>query len=72
MSQLHWIPSRLISHQRVFKVVFLGNSDVGKSSFIHHYCKGQFYSDISATVGKKFTIINQYVLTTISMLQYNV
>ncbi|CAN9499371.1 unnamed protein product [Ophioblennius macclurei] len=46
--------NRLISQQRVFKVVFLGNSDVGKSSFIHHYCKGQFNSELSPTVGLDF------------------
>ncbi|XP_056242630.1 EF-hand calcium-binding domain-containing protein 4A isoform X1 [Seriola aureovittata] len=39
---------------RVFKVVFLGNSGVGKSSFIRHYCTGRFYSNMSATVGLDF------------------
>lgn len=36
----------------MFKVVFLGNSGVGKSSFIHHYCTGSSLSKSSATVGK--------------------
>ncbi|XP_074488860.1 EF-hand calcium-binding domain-containing protein 4A [Sebastes fasciatus] len=46
--------STLVSPQRVFKVVFLGNSGVGKSSFIQHYCTGHFYSKMSATVGMDF------------------
>uniref|UniRef100_A0A3B1K9X3 Uncharacterized protein n=1 Tax=Astyanax mexicanus TaxID=7994 RepID=A0A3B1K9X3_ASTMX len=39
--------------QRVFKVVFLGSSGVGKSSFIHHYCTGHFPNKMSATVGNR-------------------
>ncbi|XP_035497164.2 EF-hand calcium-binding domain-containing protein 4A isoform X1 [Scophthalmus maximus] len=46
--------SRLVDPQRVFKVVFLGNSGVGKSSFIQHYCTGCFCSKMSATVGIDF------------------
>uniref|UniRef100_A0A671SB81 Uncharacterized protein n=1 Tax=Sinocyclocheilus anshuiensis TaxID=1608454 RepID=A0A671SB81_9TELE len=36
----------------VFKVVFLGNSAVGKSSFIHHYCSGHFPNNLALTVGE--------------------
>ncbi|KAF3854896.1 hypothetical protein F7725_022951 [Dissostichus mawsoni] len=43
-----------VQTQRVFKVVFLGNSAVGKSSLIQHYCTGHFYSNMSATVGIDF------------------
>ncbi|XP_035520202.1 EF-hand calcium-binding domain-containing protein 4A isoform X1 [Morone saxatilis] len=46
--------SRIVSPQRVFKVVFLGNSGVGKTSFIQHYSTGHFCSNISATVGIDF------------------
>ncbi|XP_059190254.1 EF-hand calcium-binding domain-containing protein 4A isoform X2 [Centropristis striata] len=46
--------SNIVSPQRVFKVVFLGNSGVGKTSFIQHYCTGRFYSKMSATVGIDF------------------
>ncbi|XP_053175499.1 EF-hand calcium-binding domain-containing protein 4A [Scomber japonicus] len=46
--------SKTVSPQRVFKVVFLGNSGVGKSSFIHHYCSGHFSSTTSTTVGIDF------------------
>ncbi|XP_024912359.1 EF-hand calcium-binding domain-containing protein 4A isoform X2 [Cynoglossus semilaevis] len=41
-------------NQQVFKVVFLGNSGVGKSSFIHYYCTGSSLSKSSATVGIDF------------------
>ncbi|XP_029991977.1 EF-hand calcium-binding domain-containing protein 4A isoform X1 [Sphaeramia orbicularis] len=40
--------------QSVFKVVFLGNSGVGKSSFIQHYCTGRFFSKMNATAGIDF------------------
>ncbi|XP_076588579.1 ras-related protein Rab-43-like [Chaetodon auriga] len=46
--------SRIVSPQRVFKVVFLGNSGVGKTCFIQHYCTGRFHSDMSTTVGIDF------------------
>nr|XP_043871522.1 EF-hand calcium-binding domain-containing protein 4A isoform X2 [Solea senegalensis] len=48
------IQSNIVSPQRVFKVVFLGNSGVGKSSFIQHYCTGSFLSNLNATVGMDF------------------
>ncbi|XP_041794416.1 EF-hand calcium-binding domain-containing protein 4A [Chelmon rostratus] len=46
--------SKIVSPQRVFKVVFLGNSGVGKTCFIHHYCTGHFHSKMSTTVGIDF------------------
>ncbi|XP_034032270.1 EF-hand calcium-binding domain-containing protein 4A [Thalassophryne amazonica] len=45
------VQSNVVSPQRVFKVVFLGNSGVGKSSFIQHYSSGHFSCPMSATVG---------------------
>ncbi|KAI5100161.1 EF-hand calcium-binding domain-containing protein 4A isoform X2, partial [Silurus meridionalis] len=42
--------------ERVFKVVFLGSSGVGKSSFIHQYCKGHFPNKMSTTVGVDFQV----------------
>ncbi|XP_065133538.1 EF-hand calcium-binding domain-containing protein 4A isoform X2 [Paramisgurnus dabryanus] len=42
--------------QRVFKVVFLGNSGVGKSSFIQHYTRGQFPNNMASTVGMDFQV----------------
>ncbi|XP_061917056.1 EF-hand calcium-binding domain-containing protein 4A isoform X3 [Entelurus aequoreus] len=46
--------NRLVSPQQVFKVVFLGSTGVGKSSFIQHYCTGHFCSPLSTTVGIDF------------------
>ncbi|XP_053741630.1 EF-hand calcium-binding domain-containing protein 4A isoform X1 [Synchiropus splendidus] len=46
--------STFVSPRRVFKVVFLGNSGVGKTSFIQHYCMGHFTPEMSATVGIDF------------------
>ncbi|KAI7812297.1 putative EF-hand calcium-binding domain-containing protein 4A, partial [Triplophysa rosa] len=44
------------SPQRVFKVVFLGNSGVGKSSFIQHYSSGHFPNNMASTVGMDFQV----------------
>ncbi|KAM4733598.1 EF-hand calcium-binding domain-containing protein 4B [Anableps anableps] len=59
--------SRLVNPHRVFKVVFLGNSGVGKTSFIQHYCTGHCYSKMSSTVGIDFQmktlILNSTTIT---------
>ncbi|KAL5006526.1 hypothetical protein ScPMuIL_015332 [Solemya velum] len=41
---------------RVFKVVFVGDSGVGKSSFIHRFCSNTFKSNFSATIGVDFQV----------------
>ena len=38
--------------ERVFKIVFVGDSGVGKSSFIHRFCNNVFKATFSATIGK--------------------
>ncbi len=38
--------------ERVYKVVFVGDSGVGKSSFIHRFCSNTFKATFSATIGK--------------------
>ncbi|CAJ1056583.1 EF-hand calcium-binding domain-containing protein 4A [Xyrichtys novacula] len=48
------IQSEIISPQRMFKLVFLGNSGVGKTSFIQQYCSGHFQSEMRSTVGIDF------------------
>ena len=40
------------SPERVFKVVFVGDSGVGKSSFIHQFCSKTFKATFSATIGQ--------------------
>lgn len=37
--------------ERVFKIVFIGDSGVGKSSFIHRFCNDSFKEAFSATIG---------------------
>ncbi|KAJ8249167.1 hypothetical protein GJAV_G00231890 [Gymnothorax javanicus] len=44
------------SPQRFFKVVFLGNSGVGKTSFIQRYCRGHFSTHLNTTVGIDFQV----------------
>ncbi|XP_057692917.1 EF-hand calcium-binding domain-containing protein 4A isoform X2 [Corythoichthys intestinalis] len=51
--------AQLTRKRHVFKVVFLGNSGVGKSSLIQHYCTGHFYSSKGAT--------NDFQMRTITM-----
>ncbi|TGZ37455.1 hypothetical protein CRM22_011334 [Opisthorchis felineus] len=43
--------SRSQMAQRVFKVTFVGDSNVGKSSIIHRFVEGEFKSNLGATVG---------------------
>ncbi|KAM3869951.1 EF-hand calcium-binding domain-containing protein 4A-like [Diretmus argenteus] len=61
--------TRIVRPQRVFKVVFLGNSGVGKTSFIHHYCTGHFSSTMSATVGIDFQMKTLTLGSTTIVLQ---
>ncbi|XP_067849814.1 EF-hand calcium-binding domain-containing protein 4A [Heptranchias perlo] len=44
------------SPDRIFKVVFIGNSGVGKSSFIHRFCYDRFLTEINATIGIDFQV----------------
>ncbi|XP_072128361.1 EF-hand calcium-binding domain-containing protein 4A isoform X1 [Mobula birostris] len=44
------------SPDRMFKVVFIGNSGVGKSSFIHRYCYDRFLTETNATIGIDFQV----------------
>ncbi|XP_043083774.1 EF-hand calcium-binding domain-containing protein 4A isoform X2 [Puntigrus tetrazona] len=61
--------SALRDPQRVFKVVFLGNSAVGKSSFIHHYCSGHFPNNLASTVGMDFQVRSVMLDSTLVALQ---
>lgn len=37
---------------RLFKIVFVGNSAVGKTSFLGRFCDGRFSPGSAATVGE--------------------
>ncbi|XP_057309965.1 EF-hand calcium-binding domain-containing protein 4B-like isoform X2 [Hydractinia symbiolongicarpus] len=41
---------------RVYKIVFVGDSGVGKSSFIHRFCFDDFRINFTATIGVDFQV----------------
>ncbi|XP_077565813.1 EF-hand calcium-binding domain-containing protein 4B isoform X1 [Stigmatopora nigra] len=41
---------------RLFKVVLVGNSSVGKTSLLRSFCEGHFYPSTAATVGVDFSV----------------
>uniref|UniRef100_A0A674JGC3 Calcium release activated channel regulator 2A n=1 Tax=Terrapene triunguis TaxID=2587831 RepID=A0A674JGC3_9SAUR len=41
---------------RLFKIVFVGNSSVGKTSFLRRFCEGHFSPNTSATVGIDYSV----------------
>ncbi|XDV24831.1 hypothetical protein PO909_028875, partial [Leuciscus waleckii] len=44
------------SPQRLFKVILVGNSSVGKTALLRRFCDGQFHSATSATVGIDYSV----------------
>ncbi|XP_041852471.1 EF-hand calcium-binding domain-containing protein 4A [Melanotaenia boesemani] len=61
--------SQFLSPQQVFKVVFLGNSGVGKSSFIQHCCTGHFNKQMISSVGIDFQMKTLTLSSTTITLQ---
>ena len=45
-----------ITRHRVFKIVFVGDSGVGKSSYISRVCRDQFSASLPATVGVDYHV----------------
>lgn len=43
----------LLVPDRLFKVVLVGNSSVGKTSLLRSFCEGRFHPSTIATVGEK-------------------
>ncbi|VDO22485.1 unnamed protein product, partial [Heligmosomoides polygyrus] len=41
---------------RIFKVVFVGDSAVGKTCFLHRFCYNRFKPLFNATIGVDFTV----------------
>lgn len=46
----------LFAPDRLFKVVLVGNSSVGKTSLLRSFCEGRFHPSTTATVGEKRNI----------------
>uniref|UniRef100_A0A8C2Q478 Ras and EF-hand domain-containing protein-like n=1 Tax=Cyprinus carpio TaxID=7962 RepID=A0A8C2Q478_CYPCA len=44
------------SPQRLFKVILVGNSSVGKTALLRRFCDGQFHSATTATVGIDYSV----------------
>ena len=42
----------LLAPDRLFKVVLVGNSSVGKTSLLRSFCEGRFHPSTTATVGE--------------------
>ncbi|XP_055996105.1 EF-hand calcium-binding domain-containing protein 4B-like isoform X2 [Ostrea edulis] len=55
--------------QRLFKVVFVGDSGVGKSCFIHRFCNDQFNPTFSATIGVDFQVKSIVLESQVIVLQ---
>lgn len=46
----------LSTPDRLFKIVFVGNSAVGKTSFLRRFCDDRFYPGMTATVGIDYRV----------------
>uniref|UniRef100_A0AC34PUQ3 MAM domain-containing protein n=1 Tax=Panagrolaimus sp. JU765 TaxID=591449 RepID=A0AC34PUQ3_9BILA len=52
----HPVPEDIRSPDRIFKIVFVGDSAVGKTCFLHRFCHNRFKPLFNATIGVDFTI----------------
>ncbi|NXG83660.1 RAB44 protein, partial [Stercorarius parasiticus] len=41
---------------RLFKIIFVGNSSVGKTSFLRRFCEDRFFPGTAATVGVDYNV----------------
>ncbi|XP_033638794.1 ras and EF-hand domain-containing protein-like isoform X2 [Asterias rubens] len=55
--------------ERLFKVVFVGDSGVGKTSLIHRFCSDTFRSAFSATIGVDFQVKTMIINNALIALQ---
>nr|XP_054760358.1 EF-hand calcium-binding domain-containing protein 4B-like [Lytechinus pictus] len=55
--------------ERLFKVVFVGDSGVGKTSIIHRFCTDSFTDSFSATIGVDFQVKSLTVCGSIVAMQ---
>ncbi|VDM82877.1 unnamed protein product [Strongylus vulgaris] len=49
-------PEEVATPDRIFKVVFVGDSAVGKTCFLHRFCYNRFKPLFNATIGVDFTV----------------
>ncbi|NXS18527.1 RAB44 protein, partial [Mystacornis crossleyi] len=42
--------------ERLFKIIFVGNSSVGKTSFLRRLCEDRFFPGTAATVGVDYNV----------------
>uniref|UniRef100_A0A8C3P1P7 Calcium release activated channel regulator 2B n=1 Tax=Cyanoderma ruficeps TaxID=181631 RepID=A0A8C3P1P7_9PASS len=68
-ARLQALEAASCSPDRIFKVVFVGNSGVGKSSFIHRFCYDRFLADLNATIGIDYQVKSLMVDNTQVALQ---
>uniref|UniRef100_A0A6J0UZZ1 EF-hand calcium-binding domain-containing protein 4B n=1 Tax=Pogona vitticeps TaxID=103695 RepID=A0A6J0UZZ1_9SAUR len=47
---------QVLGPDRLFKIVFVGNSSVGKTSFLRRFSEDHFYSGTAATVGVDYSV----------------
>lgn len=50
--------------ERTYKIVFAGDAAVGKTCFIHRFCKGTFATKLGSTLGVFLDFINFKYLDT--------
>jgi Ras and EF-hand domain-containing protein len=43
--------------ERTYKIVFAGDAAVGKTCFIHRFCKGTFATKLGSTLGLSYILI---------------
>ncbi|KAF7261713.1 hypothetical protein EG68_01056 [Paragonimus skrjabini miyazakii] len=55
--------------ERIFKIILIGDTGVGKSSFMHQFCDGVFYPRLRATVGVDFRTRNLRLDRTVYSIQ---
>lgn len=56
MHPQHQVESFVFTPQCLFKVIFVGDSSVGKTAILHRFCDGSFYTNTTATVGESQTV----------------
>uniref|UniRef100_A0A0X3P3R2 Ras and EF-hand domain-containing protein homolog n=1 Tax=Schistocephalus solidus TaxID=70667 RepID=A0A0X3P3R2_SCHSO len=47
--------------ERIFRIILVGDSAVGKTSFMHRFCTGDFYQNTRSTIGVDFKARNIFI-----------